>query len=84
MNVDIIQKIKDFQHFWLCLQSFQKKIQIKITVVVTCLFGFYGMSTFLGHVYTYILNIYELKTHFIENIFEQSQFNISHLFALSL
>ena len=39
------------------------------------LVGFHGISTIVGYlmpnsVYTYVLNIYDLLTHFVDNIFK--------------
>ena len=41
------------------------------------LVGFYGISTIVGDLmpnplYTYILNIYDLEKHFVDNIFKQA------------
>ena len=47
------------------------------------LIGFYGLLTLIGYLmsnplYTYILNIYDLCTHFVDNIFEWA---LAHSFA---
>ena len=46
-----------------------------VSGLVVWLFGFYGISTIVGYLmpnplYTYILNIYDFKTHFVDNISE--------------
>ena len=45
--------------------------------LVGWLIGFYGISTIVGYliqnsVYTYILNIYNLQSLFVDNIFKQT------------
>ena len=47
--------------------------------------GFHSLSTIVGHlmpnaIYTYILDIHDLKTHFVDNIFKQAW---AHFFAHS-
>ena len=59
-------------------------IYIYIKYIGFGLVGFYGISSIVGYLmpsplYTYILKIYDLLTHFVDNIFKRRQ---AHSFAL--